>query len=361
MKIFIKSLSGKILFSLDVNTSDNIKSVKEKIAKKEGIIPDGQRLIFLGKILEDNLTLSHYNIQNESTLTLILRLVSYKGDNEDNEDNEDDEDDEDKEDKEEKENKENKFIVKDLKGKTYSIDAKPSDSIKIVKEKIHKIKGLPPINQKLLYAGKELEDNLTLSNYNIPKGATIDLMFQFSLLTKITSKTDNNEELLKKRINTLENELKEEKNKNKILEEKIKSLNKELDEKTNIIKNLKKNNETKNASSKEELYNIIIEKDKEIKNLKIILSRYPFELKDGEKLMTVNFMSVDNNIQHFSLICKNTDIFNFIEKKVYDEYKVYYNSENYFTVNGKKVNKYKNLEENEIHNNDVVILNILDI
>ena len=72
-------------------------------------------------------------------------------------------------------------------------------------------------------------------------------------------------------------------------------------------------------------------------------------------------MSVDNKIQNYSLICKNTDTFNIIEKMVYDEYKEFYETENYFTVNGKKINKYKNLEENNIHNNDVIILNVLDI
>ena len=142
-------------------------------------------------------------------------------------------------------------------------------------------------------------------------------------------------------------------------------MKKELDEKINLNEVLFKNNEIKNFSeknkSKEELYNIIIEKEKELKNLKLKISRYPFELKEGEKIMTVNFMSVDHIIQNYSLICKNTDIFNIIEKRLYEDYKEYYNTENYFTVNGNKINKYKNLDENNIHNNDVIVLNIHDI
>ena len=77
--------------------------------------------------------------------------------------------------------------------------------------------------------------------------------------------------------------------------------------------------------------------------------------------MTVNFTTIDSKIKNYSIICKNTDIFNNIEKKLYEDYKEYYDTENYFTVNEKKINRFKNLEENNIHNNDVIILNIIKI
>ena len=404
MKIFITRLLGKTT-SLEVNPSDTIKMVKEKYYKKEGVSPSQQQLIYRGKVLEDNSTLSDYHVMNESKFHVEILLR----------------------------NEENNFIyVKTLLGKTISIDFNQLDSIKNLKEEIYKKEGIPVLKQKLVYAGKDLEDNLSFSNYNIRKGSTLHLLprstngvifiksddgkkmltldVNFSDSIKILKdsiykkegisqdnqnlffsgkelkdiftlsyyniknestlqlviRKENNEQLIKK-INILENELKEEKMANKILEEKINALTKELEEKNNIIKNLTKNKKDKNINSisdkksKEELYNIIIEKDKEIKDLKLTISRYPFELKKGEKLITVNFMSVDNKIQNYSLICKNTDTFNIIEKMVYDEYKEFYETENYFTVNGKKINKYKNLEENNIHNNDVIILNVLDI
>lgn len=73
MQIKVKTLTGRPI-EIDVDPSDAINRIKEKIEEKEGIPPPQQRLIFGGKALTDTNTIAYYNIEAGATLHLVLAL-----------------------------------------------------------------------------------------------------------------------------------------------------------------------------------------------------------------------------------------------------------------------------------------------
>ena len=124
---------------------------------------------------------------------------------------------------------------------------------------------------------------------------------------------------------------------------KINKLNLELD---------KKNEETKQIYTQ-------IKELKEVLNNKVLKQKsnnYQItDLKPGENILAVNFVSMGTqDIGHFNLICKNTDLFIKLEERLYKEFPQFKNYDTYFQVNTRKIKRFKTLDENGIKNNDII-------
>ena len=173
----------------------------------------------------------------------------------------------------------------------------------------------------------------------------------------IINNNKNNNDYFELQINAIKNQLKEEKDKNQRLINENKNLNA-------IILQLN-SDMNKYKDTLKFLENDLTIKNMEIQKLKSQInsgSEYEItSIKPGEKIMAVNFVSMGvNDIGHYNLICKSTDLFVKLEERLYKDFPQFTEYETYFEVKTRRIKRFKTLKDNNIKTNDVINMFIID-
>ena len=160
-------------------------------------------------------------------------------------------------------------------------------------------------------------------------------------------------------INDLKRKLNEEKIKNQNLINENNNLKNNINILNNTITNL--NNKITNYVNQIHLLQNQINNYNNNLNNNLINSSYITSLKPGEKILSINFVSMGfQDIGHYSLPCKNTDLFVKLEEKLNNDYPQLKDKETYFLVNGRRIKRFKTLDENKIKSNDIINLFLIE-
>ena len=163
-QIYVKTMTGKTIL-LWVTASESVFSVKTKVAAETGwpeedVPPEAQRLLYRGEQLVDDKSLSDYSVAKEATLHIRLRpyygppLPGIPADGA------------------------HQIYVKTMTGKTILLWVTASESVWSVKTGVAAETGLPPQAQRLIYRGRQLEDDKSLSDYSVAKEATLQMVYR---------------------------------------------------------------------------------------------------------------------------------------------------------------------------------------
>jgi len=156
-QISVRSSDGKTYYT-SVEPDDTVQMLKTRLQEKTGVQTDARRLVFRGQELQDSHPVSEYNIRKDSKLFLVVptTVTSSSAPPAD----------------------EIQIFVKNLSGKTITINIKPGDTVEQLKAKIEEKEDVPPSSQRLIFGGKQLEDGRLVSDYRIQKESTLFLVLR---------------------------------------------------------------------------------------------------------------------------------------------------------------------------------------
>ncbi|CAH3160664.1 unnamed protein product, partial [Porites lobata] len=163
LEIFLKVVYQETnqTITLAVDPDDSIANLKSIINAKKGFPVDEQGIVYNGRELEDDRTVSDYNIPNKSTLNLVFRVNAVE------------------------------IFVKMSTGIDVRFKLIKSNTIKNVKERIQLSQDIPCDMQRLHYLRRLLEDKYTLSDYSIKNGSVLDCnVLLISINVKMPNKDD---------------------------------------------------------------------------------------------------------------------------------------------------------------------------
>ncbi|KAI8359594.1 ubiquitin, partial [Mortierella sp. GBAus27b] len=139
MVVYISAFTGKTI-ALECSGDHTSEQLKEMVQEVIGLPRNQQRLMFAGKTIEDEAQLKDYRIINGSTIQLTLRLNLQRG---------------------------MLVFITTLTGKVITLDCGPQWTVDDMKGSIQEKEGVPPDEQRLIFATRQLENGKTLSDYKI--------------------------------------------------------------------------------------------------------------------------------------------------------------------------------------------------
>ena len=150
MHLFVKTLTGKTI-TLETRSSDTVLELKQQILEKEGVAIDSQCLILAGKQMENQQTVNDCGIQNQSVIHLVLRVPSRDA---------------------------IQLVIQDMatRGNNFTVAASPDDSVHDLKRRIESSESIAVPVRQLLYRGRVLADEDSLSGCGIADGFTLQLI-----------------------------------------------------------------------------------------------------------------------------------------------------------------------------------------